>query len=106
MNKFKTGQEVRFKDDEEIYKVVRFYPTETGFKYDVINLTGKKFILAMPENTLNDIYQYQKPIEIMVDPEAANLPKWQKKEPGFPEGMEDELVRLGNKKKDSDDEQV
>lgn len=95
MNKFKRDQQVRFKGNDEIYRIIRHYETDTGWKYDVITLNGRTVVLAMPENVLQSIYM--EITEIMVDPEAANLPKYQKNEQ-FPEGMEDELVRLGKKK--------
>ena len=79
-NKFKFQQIVTFKDDKEKYKIVRAYQTDTGYKYDVLSLDGKRFIIAMPQEKLTD-----------------NDLSFE-----FPKGMEEELIRLGKKKKDEE----
>lgn len=76
MNKFKRGQTVKFKGDGTSYKVIRHYSTDNGFKYDILSFNGKHLILAMPEEVLTDTDEK------------------------FPQGMEDEVIRLGKKKKD------
>ncbi len=103
MNKFKKEQVVTFQGDNEKYKIVRFYTTDSGYKYDVLSIDGKRFVIAMPENVLTDTYEIKSTI---IDPEAANLPKWRKdKDESFPEGMDAEVVRLGKKaRKKKDDE--
>ena len=52
MNKFKANQIVTFVNDFQKFRVVRVYKTESGYKYDVISLDGKNFVIAMPENVL------------------------------------------------------
>ena len=102
MNKFKREEVVTFQGDNEKYKIVRFYTTDSGYKYDIISLDGKRYILAMPQEVLQDTYSIKSTV---IDPEAANLPKWRKdKDESFPEGMDAEVVRLGKKSRKKPDE--
>lgn len=53
MNKFFTGDVVKFIQDKKEYKIVRGYKGNDGkYKYDVISMDGKTTIIAMPEEVL------------------------------------------------------
>lgn len=102
MNKFKREEIVTFQGDNEKYKIIRFYNTDSGYKYDVLSLDGKRFIIAMPQEVLTDTYEIRSTV---IDPEAADLPKWRKNDQeSFPEGMDSEVVRLGKKTRKKSDE--
>jgi hypothetical protein len=74
--KFKTGELVKFKKSKTKYKVILSYPTDNGFKYDLLSMNGLKQPKGVFESEL---------VSIDIG--------------DFPKGAVEELSKIGTKKK-------